>query len=125
MISFKQLALSRPGIWMPFMDVMDAVLTRGIYNTPEFGKGQREFLFGYISARNHCEFCATMHYKQAKLLNVEKLDQLILDLADLLFDNIAAVVEKTPLVEQILYTISMAKFMNTQVIAHNVQDISK
>jgi t-SNARE complex subunit (syntaxin) len=107
------------------MDVMDAVLTRGIYNTPEFGKGQQEFLFGYISARNHGEFCATMHYKQAKLLNVEKLDQSILDLADLLFDNIAAVVEKTLLVEQILYTISMAKFMNTQVIAHNVQDISK
>ena len=125
MISFKELALGRQNVWRPFMDIMDAVLVNGIYDTPEFGKGHREFLFGYISARNNCEFCATMHYGQAKQLNVEKLDQEIIDLTNLLFDNSTALVEKTPLVEQILYTISIAKFMNTQVIAHNVQDNSR
>jgi hypothetical protein len=123
MITFKELSRNKPDIWGPILDVTDAVLTRGIHDTPEFGKGQREFLFAYISARNNCKFCATMHYDNAKLLfNVESLDQEILNLADMLYENSATLIEKTPLVEQILYIISLASFINTQVNANNVQD---
>jgi hypothetical protein len=110
-------------LWDTFHDILDMVLTNGIYDTPNFGRGHREFLFAYISRKNNCYYCSTNHFLLAKELGVENLDKEIVELTDSLYNNIAMPVadEITPLIEQILYTISVAKFINTQVVAHDVQ----
>jgi hypothetical protein len=109
-------------LWHKFHEILDIVLTTGLYDAPEFGRGHREFLFAYISRKNNCYYCSTMHFELAKALGVESLPKEITGLADSLYESILMphLGEFTPLVEQILYTISVAKFINTQVVAHDV-----
>lgn len=112
-------------LWHKFHAILDIVLTKGIYESKwpgNFTRGHREFLFAYISRKNNCYFCSTTHFALAKALGVEKLDKDILTRTDKLYDSILMPVldEIDPLTQQILFTISAAKFINTQVVAHDV-----
>ena len=120
--TMPQMLKTSKELWHKFHEILDIVLTVGIYDTPEFGRGHREFLFAYLSRKNNCYYCSTMHFALAKELGVESLNKEITDLADTLYASILmpVLVEITPLVEQILYTISSAKFINTQVVSHDV-----
>ena len=117
-----QLLKTNLPLWYKIHEILDIVLTDGIYKTPGFGRGHREFLFAYISRKNNCYYCSTMHFALAKEFGVNNLDKEIIDLVDSLYDSILMPVlgEISPLVEQILYTISIAKFINTQVTSHDI-----
>jgi AhpD family alkylhydroperoxidase len=123
MISIAQLMKNQPIIWRSFMEILDQLLIAGIHDSADFHRGHREFLFAYISKKNNCKYCINGHTALAEKFGVTELDQNILDLADQLYNNIdqAADMEKTTLLQQILYTISSANFFNVQVIAHDVQ----
>jgi AhpD family alkylhydroperoxidase len=122
MMTMPSMLKTSPELWHKFHEILDIVLTTGVYHAPDFGRGHREFLFAYISRKNNCYFCSTMHFELARALGVHSLPQEITDLADSLYESILMphLGEFTPLVEQILYTISVAKFINTQVVAHDV-----
>ena len=122
MMTMPMLLKNPKELWDTFHNILDIVLTTGLYDSPTFGRGHREYLFAYISRKNNCYYCSTMHFALAKELGVESLPKEITDLADSLYESIMMPVlgEFTPLVEQILYTISVAKFINTQVVAHDV-----
>jgi hypothetical protein len=62
-----------------------------------------------------------MHFAIAKDFGVVSLSKEILDLTDELYNNALNIKELTPLTKQILYIITAANFVNTQVVAHNVQ----
>lgn len=118
----KEMMGGNPTLWIKFSELADIITTNGIYDTPEFGRGHREFLFAYISKRNNCKYCSTRHFDFAASLGVTELPIEVLELVDLLYNNILSPVsqEITPLIEQIIATISLANFINTHMIAYNV-----
>jgi AhpD family alkylhydroperoxidase len=122
MMTMPSMLKTNKELWHKFHEILDIVLTNGLYDAPDFGRGHREFLFAYISRKNNCYYCSTMHFALAKEFGVTSLEKHITDLADSLYESILMPVlgEFTPLTEQILYTISVAKFINTQVVAHDV-----
>jgi AhpD family alkylhydroperoxidase len=121
MIDMPSLLESNKEIWDKFLEILNIILIKGLYNAPDFNRGHREFLFAYISEKNNCNYCSSMHFAIAKDFGVVSLSKEILDLTDELYNNALNIKELTPLTKQILYIITAANFVNTQVVAHNVQ----
>ena len=122
MIMFE-LVTSEPKVWKPFFEILDAVLTNGFHNTENFGRAEREYLFSYISRKNQCNYCADGHQAFCEFLgfDIDHFDPEILDLVNQLYSGAKIENPDDTLVKQIVYTISVTKFINNLVNAHNVQ----
>ena len=122
MTTSKEMMQSNKALWIKFSELADIVLTNDAGNSHGLDRGQREFLFAYISNKNKCDYCSIRHFEFARSLGVTELPHQVIEMVDMLYSNIGSPItcKVTPLVEQIIATIGLAQFINLHMLAYNV-----
>ena len=122
----SDLTIDEPAIWKHIISAMDEITFRGIYDSPEFGRKEREYLFALVSKNNGSDHCFKNHLNFALYLGIDPdtfnpnivrcLEEIIQGDNDL--DDKVLITKYSlheDLVKQIKYTISIANFINTMV----------
>ena len=122
----SDLTIDEPAIWKHIISAMDEITFRGIYDSPEFGRKEREYLYAMASKFNGCTHCFRKHFNFALHLGVDPktfntnivscLEEIIQGNTDLNDNILATKYTLHPnLIKQIKYTNGIAGFINTMV----------
>lgn len=108
-----------PDFWLNVFRLMDHVVVKGTHNDVGFGWAQREYLFSYVSQKNHCDYCYECHLGAAKALGFDSIDPKYLELTDRLYNDNKN--DGSEICQQLLQIISLANLVNTLVNANTVE----
>lgn len=122
----SHLTIDQPFIWKHIISAMDEITFKGIYNSLEFGRKEREYLYAMASKYNGCTHCFRKHFNFALHLGVDPdtfdtnvvscLEEIIQGNTDLDDKILATKYTLHPnLIKQIKYTNGIAGFINTMV----------
>jgi len=122
----SDLTIDKPSIWKHIISAMDEITFKGIYDSPEFSRKEREYLYAVASRNNGCIHCFRKHFNFALHLGVDPdtfdpnivscLEEIVQGNTDL-DDKILATKYSlhADLIKQIKYTNGIASFINTMV----------
>jgi hypothetical protein len=122
----SDLTIDKPAIWKHIISAMDEITFKGIYNSPDFGRKEREYLYALASKNNGCTHCFRKHSNFALHLGIDPdtfnpnivncLEEIIQGNTNV-DDKILATKYLLPadLIKQIKYSIGIAGFINTMV----------
>jgi len=127
----SDLTIDKPAVWKHIISAMDEITFKGIYDCPEFGRKEREYLYAIASKYNECTHCFKKHSNFAFHLGLDPdtfnpnviscMEEIFQGSTDLNNEILATKYSlDLNLIKQIKYSIGIAGFINTMVKSHMV-----